>query len=159
MRITRWALVTVLVTAALGLAACGGSSNGNATAASGGSSKQVNVWIMDPGSPALQKVFTGYASTFETQHPGTHVNIEFVPWSIALNKFDTSIAGGQTPDAPKSSSVTRKRNDPSRVASPRPRWSWTRKPTRTSASASRISRRCPGIDPENPGTRPSNRAA
>jgi N,N'-diacetylchitobiose transport system substrate-binding protein len=87
-----------MVTAALALAACGSSGGGNATAANGGSSKSVNVWIMDPGSPALQGVFHGYASDFQKLHPGTHINIEFVPWSIALNKFTTSIAGGETPD-------------------------------------------------------------
>jgi N,N'-diacetylchitobiose transport system substrate-binding protein len=88
--------VALMAAAALALAACGGS--GSNSAGGGGKSKSINVWIMDPGSPALQSVFKGYATTFEQQHPGTHVNIEFVPWSIALNKFTTSIAGGSTPD-------------------------------------------------------------
>jgi N,N'-diacetylchitobiose transport system substrate-binding protein len=53
---------------------------------------------MDPGSPALQAVFTNYASGFEKLHAGTHVNLEFVPWSQAHAKFTTAIAGGSTPD-------------------------------------------------------------
>ena len=38
------------------------------------------------------------ATAFEAQHPGTKVNIQFVPWTQAHDKFTTAIAGGKTPD-------------------------------------------------------------
>ena len=53
---------------------------------------------MDPGSPKIQSVVKGYGTAFEAQHPGTKVNIEFVPWAQAHDKFTTAIAGGKMPD-------------------------------------------------------------
>src|SRR5207247_1663379 len=46
----------------------------------------------------VQKVVKAYATGFEAQHPGTKVNIEFVPWAQAHDKFVTAIAGGKVPD-------------------------------------------------------------
>ena len=54
---------------------------------------------MDPGSPKIQKVVESYATAFETKNPGTSVEIEFVPWAQAHDKFTTAIAGGKVPDA------------------------------------------------------------
>ena len=53
---------------------------------------------MDPGSPAVQKIVKQYATDFQAANPGTTVNIEFVPWAQAHDKFTTSIAGGGVPD-------------------------------------------------------------
>ena len=53
---------------------------------------------MDPGSPAVQKIVNQYATDFQAANPGTKVNIEFVPWAQAHDKFTTSIAGGGVPD-------------------------------------------------------------
>jgi N,N'-diacetylchitobiose transport system substrate-binding protein len=105
-RLTRWALVSAMLTAVLFLAACGGSddnsSSDNASAGAAPAKKElsgsITTWIMDPGSPALQGVIKNYATGFQQAHPGTQVKIEFVPWAQAHDKFTTAIAGGKVPD-------------------------------------------------------------
>jgi N,N'-diacetylchitobiose transport system substrate-binding protein len=87
--------------AALAIAACGGGSssdNGSKAAAGGKLSGSIDVWIMDPGSPKLQGVVKAYGTAFQAAHPGTKINIEFVPWAQAHDKFTTAIAGGKVPD-------------------------------------------------------------
>jgi len=96
-------LLAVLCAAGVTLAACGSDdkSSNASTSASATPAKlsgSVDVWIMDPGSPKIQSVVKGYATSFQAKHPGTTVNIEFVPWAQAHDKFTTSIAGGKTPD-------------------------------------------------------------
>lgn len=95
----RWLAVGAL-TGVLAVAGCGGSDDdkGSAAKAGGEVSGTITTWIMDPGSPKLQEVFTGYAKDFEAEHPGTDVKIEFVPWAQAHDKFTTAIAGGKVPD-------------------------------------------------------------
>jgi N,N'-diacetylchitobiose transport system substrate-binding protein len=94
-------LLAALAIASVAVAACGGSSSNNDKASTSTPAKlsgSIDVWIMDPGSPAVQKVVKGYGTSFEAAHPGTKINIEFVPWAQAHDKFTTSIAGGKTPD-------------------------------------------------------------
>jgi N,N'-diacetylchitobiose transport system substrate-binding protein len=97
-------LLAALAVASLVLAACGGSDNNSASSNSATTkapaklSGSADVWIMDPGSPKLQGVVKGYGTAFQAAHPGTTVNIEFVPWAQAHDKFTTAIAGGKTPD-------------------------------------------------------------
>ena len=57
----------------------------------------ISVWIMDPGSPKIQDVVKQYGTDFEAAHPGTKVEIQFVPWAQAHDKFVTAIAGGKVP--------------------------------------------------------------
>jgi N,N'-diacetylchitobiose transport system substrate-binding protein len=88
------------VLAALVVAGCG-SDDDDGDAASQSAAKlsgEASVWIMDPGSPALQGVINDYATEFEKANPGTTVNVEFVPWAQAHDKFTTAIAGGKVPD-------------------------------------------------------------
>ena len=61
-------------------------------------SGSISVWIMDPGSPKIQGVVKQYGTDFEAAHPGTKVDIQFVPWAQAHDKFVTAIAGGKVPD-------------------------------------------------------------
>jgi N,N'-diacetylchitobiose transport system substrate-binding protein len=91
-----------LVLAAV-VAACGGSddkssSSGDKAAASSKLSGSISVWIMDPGSPKIQDVVKQYGTDFSAAHPGTKVDIQFVPWAQAHDKFVTAIAGGKVPD-------------------------------------------------------------
>ena len=53
---------------------------------------------MDPGSPKIQDVVKQYGTDFEAKNPGTKVDIQFVPWAQAHDKFVTAIAGGKVPD-------------------------------------------------------------
>ena len=98
----KWLSACALI-GVLAVAGCGGDDDDSGTAAKssdggGGISGSITTWIMDPGSPALQDVFKGYATDFQAKHPGTEVNIEFVPWAQAHDKFTTAIAGGKVPD-------------------------------------------------------------
>lgn len=98
---SRWMAAGTALAAALAIAACGGGSssdNGSKAAAGGKLSGSIDVWIMDPGSPKLQGVVKAYGTAFQSAHPGTKINIEFVPWAQAHDKFTTAIAGGKVPD-------------------------------------------------------------
>ena len=99
MYMRRWIAAGALA-GVLALAGCGGDDDEPAgTSAKGGQlSGSIDVWIMDPGSPAVQKIVNQYATDFQAANPGTTVNIEFVPWAQAHDKFTTSIAGGGVPD-------------------------------------------------------------
>jgi N,N'-diacetylchitobiose transport system substrate-binding protein len=93
------AVASVLLAAVM--AACGGGDDdqpsGNA-AEKGKLEGSISVWIMDPGSPKIQGVVQQYGKDFEAAHPGTKVDIQFVPWAQAHDKFVTAIAGGKVPD-------------------------------------------------------------
>ena len=83
------------------VAACGGSDDNESAdkaAASGKLEGSISVWIMDPGSPKIQGVVQQYGTDFEAANPGTKVDIQFVPWAQAHDKFVTAIAGGKVPD-------------------------------------------------------------
>jgi N,N'-diacetylchitobiose transport system substrate-binding protein len=97
-------LLAALCVVGMTLAACGSDDNkssgdkASTSAAPAKLSGSVSVWIMDPGSPKIQGVLKDYATAFQAAHPGTKIDIEFVPWAQAHDKFTTSIAGGKTPD-------------------------------------------------------------
>jgi N,N'-diacetylchitobiose transport system substrate-binding protein len=95
---SRFMAVGALLAAAVALSACGGSDDDDKAATASKPSGAIDVWIMDPGSPALQGVIKGYATDFQAANPGTSVKIQFVPWAQAHDKFTTSIAGGKVPD-------------------------------------------------------------
>ena len=90
-------------------AACGGSDDEGAVSsaaagstaqakASGGLKGSITTWIMGSASDPGAQVVKGQASQFEQAHPGTKVDVQFIDWSQAHDKFTTSIAGGQVPD-------------------------------------------------------------
>src|SRR5262245_57087688 len=89
---------------AAAVAACGSddsntqSSKQDSTNNASKLSGSIDVWIMDPGSPKIQDVVKQYGTDFEAAHPGTKINIQFVPWAQAHDKFVTAIAGGKVPD-------------------------------------------------------------
>src|SRR3954451_5269294 len=84
------------------VAACGGSDDNKATGGASTDSNKlsgsISVWIMDPGSPKIQGVVKQYGTDFQAAHPGTKVDIQFIPWAQAHDKFVTAIAGGKVPD-------------------------------------------------------------
>jgi N,N'-diacetylchitobiose transport system substrate-binding protein len=75
----------------LGAAACGGDS--------GSPEGSIEVWIMQPGSDALEKLIRGFADDFQKDNPKAKVDLQFVPWASAHDQFVTAIGGGQVPDA------------------------------------------------------------
>jgi N,N'-diacetylchitobiose transport system substrate-binding protein len=99
---SKFMAVGALLAVCAGLVACGGGDDNDKAASStkpsGKPSGSIDVWIMDPGSPALQGVIKDYGTAFQAANPGTTVNVQFVPWAQAHDKFTTSIAGGKVPD-------------------------------------------------------------
>src|SRR3954462_10338089 len=96
-----FSVAAVGVALAAVVAACGGSDDNKTAAKAGASNKlegSISVWIMDPGSPKIQGVIKQYGTDFEAAHPGTKIDVQFVPWAQAHDKFVTAIAGGKVPD-------------------------------------------------------------
>ncbi|WP_127794403.1 sugar ABC transporter substrate-binding protein [Agromyces sp. LHK192] len=83
------------VTAALALSACaGGSSDGGSA---DGEGKTLDVWIMQGTNPDSEAFFDAVGEAF-TEETGAELNVEFVEWADAHDRFVTSIAGGTSPD-------------------------------------------------------------
>ncbi|MGH9040135.1 MAG: extracellular solute-binding protein [Acidimicrobiia bacterium] len=93
----RMPVPALLLTLILLAGACGGGNPAGPLGASdeGGA---IDVWIMEPGSPELKTYFTQASSDFESAHPGSQVEVQFVPWASAHDQFITAIGGDQVPD-------------------------------------------------------------
>jgi len=96
--------VGVAATAAIGLVLSGCSSGGSGSGASpsGGGSidasgQTLTVWIMQGTNANADSFFSDVSSAFKAQ-TGATLDVQYVAWSDAMNRFTTSIAGGTTPD-------------------------------------------------------------
>lgn len=90
--------IAVLGVAVLGITACsssGGGGNGDESAS--GEGKTLDVWIMQGTNPDAEPFFDEVSDAFE-EETGATLNVEFVQWADAHDRFVTSIAGGTTPD-------------------------------------------------------------
>ncbi|HBR28227.1 MAG TPA: hypothetical protein DD789_02185 [Firmicutes bacterium] len=59
----------------------------------------LEVWIMQTGNPAgAEKMFAELNKEFTKAHRGVKVNVSWIPWTGAQQKFLTSIVGGMAPD-------------------------------------------------------------
>jgi N,N'-diacetylchitobiose transport system substrate-binding protein len=91
--------------AALGLlaAACGNDSDGSsdfsgeATESINAEGETLTVWIMEGTNPDADPFFKQVKAAF-TEETGAELDVQYVPWAEAHDKFTTSIAGGTTPD-------------------------------------------------------------
>lgn len=93
-------LSAVLAAVALGVAACGGAegdAGGQAEGGASGEGKTLTVWIMEGTNPDAGPFFEEVSAAF-TERTGAELDVQFVPWASAHDKFVTSIAGGTTPD-------------------------------------------------------------
>ena len=88
--------VAVLATAMFGLTACAGGSNGG-DEGSNAEGETLDVWIMEGTNPDSEAFFDEVGAAF-TEETGAELNVEFVQWADAHDRFVTSIAGGTTPD-------------------------------------------------------------
>ena len=57
----------------------------------------LNVWIMQGTNPSAEDFFADVSAAFE-EETGATLDVEFVEWGDAHDRFVTSIAGGTTPD-------------------------------------------------------------
>lgn len=73
-------------------AACGGGGGGE-TEGDG----TLTVWIMQGTNPDAEDFFADVSTSFE-EETGATLDVEFVEWADAHDRFVTSIAGGTTPD-------------------------------------------------------------
>ena len=97
---TRFLPIAALgLTAVLGLTACSsgsddaGANNGDVNA----EGQTLDVWIMEGTNPDSEAFFDEVGEAF-TEETGAELNVEYVQWADAHDRFVTSIAGGTTPD-------------------------------------------------------------
>lgn len=100
MKKTRWSAVAVVAAAAIVLTGCGRASDtgsGAAEATTIGDAQAegtLTMWAMGAEGEALPE----FVKQFEDANPGVTVEVTPVPWDAAYSKFQTAIAGGNTPD-------------------------------------------------------------
>jgi N,N'-diacetylchitobiose transport system substrate-binding protein len=95
MRMKIRTIAAAVLMAALAVAAVG------ATGASGGpAANTLTVWLQTDAqqNPAWEKIVKDTNATFERQHPGWNVNVQYQTWNDHLQKFDAALAGGSVPD-------------------------------------------------------------
>ena len=85
---------TILLVLCLVAAGCKGGSGGQTEPAA----EAIKVWIMQPGSPALEQFFTDAEREFEAANAGRTVDITFVQWAQAHQQFVSSLGAGTLPD-------------------------------------------------------------
>jgi N,N'-diacetylchitobiose transport system substrate-binding protein len=90
----RLAGIALAAAAALAVAGCG-DDGGDGTAQSGGES--LTVWIMEGTNPDAGPFFDQLKADFKKE-TNADLNIQFVPWSAAHDKFVAAVGGGETPD-------------------------------------------------------------
>jgi N,N'-diacetylchitobiose transport system substrate-binding protein len=73
-----------------------------ASTASGGTTKasasSITVWLMSDAQNGWPAAVASATNQFKNQHPGVDVNVQYQSWDSVLQKFDASIAAGDTPD-------------------------------------------------------------
>ncbi|QWZ09428.1 sugar ABC transporter substrate-binding protein [Nocardioides panacis] len=104
MLVTRKAgrLAVGLAALSLTVAACGGGSSdsgaiSDSTGKVDGAGKSLSVWIMEGTNPDAKPFFSGVSAAFKKE-TGATLDVQYVPWAEAHDKFVNSIAGGTTPD-------------------------------------------------------------
>ncbi|MEO6142731.1 MAG: extracellular solute-binding protein [Dermatophilaceae bacterium] len=94
-------VVALCLTTAMGLAACGRSTDSGTTSgdtaktvSSGKATGTITVWAFGAEGDALPKL----AKEFEADNPGVKINVTGIPFDSAHDKLATAITAGKTPD-------------------------------------------------------------
>ena len=90
-------IVALGLTAALALTACAGGSDDAGNDDVNAEGQTLTVWIMEGTNPDSEAFFDSVGEAF-TEETGAELDVEFVQWADAHDRFVTSIAGGTTPD-------------------------------------------------------------
>jgi len=91
----RLAAVALAATTALVIAGCGDGDSD--TANNDTTNQSLTVWIMEGTNPDATPFFDKVKTAFKKDN-NAELNIQFVPWSAAHDKFVTAVGGGETPD-------------------------------------------------------------
>src|ERR1044071_4001479 len=73
------------------------------TAATSGATKRatassITVWLQVDAQSSWPDVVAAASQKFQSDHPGTSVNVQYQNWGDHLQKFDATLAGGGGPD-------------------------------------------------------------
>src|SRR5438477_8827700 len=73
------------------------------TAATSGATKRatansITVWLQVDAQSSWPDVVAAANQKFQSDHPGTTVNVQYQNWGDHLQKFDAALAGGGGPD-------------------------------------------------------------
>jgi len=59
----------------------------------------ITVWLQTDAQAAnWAPIVAGATAQFHKDHPGVNVNVQYQTWPTHLQKFDATLAGGNTPD-------------------------------------------------------------
>jgi N,N'-diacetylchitobiose transport system substrate-binding protein len=82
--------------------AVGVTTAGAKTAAPSGSTRAaattITVWLMTDAQSSWPQIVAAANRTFQAQHSGVDVKVEYQGWGDHLTKFDAALAGGDAPD-------------------------------------------------------------
>jgi N,N'-diacetylchitobiose transport system substrate-binding protein len=62
------------------------------------SASSITVWLQVDAQSGWPQVVAAANKAFEAQNPGVTVNVQYQQWNTHLQKFDATLAGGNTPD-------------------------------------------------------------
>ncbi|MGP9616216.1 ABC transporter substrate-binding protein [Arthrobacter sp. AOP36-A1-22] len=93
----KWAAVLSIGTLALGLSACGSSSNDDVGDAKAGGT--ITYWASNQGTSVTddERVLQDSIDRY-TEETGTKVELEVIPWSDLYNRILTAVSSGDGPD-------------------------------------------------------------
>jgi N,N'-diacetylchitobiose transport system substrate-binding protein len=85
--------VAAAMVVALGVVAATASASGNRHQAN-----KVTVWLQVDAQSGWPDVVAAANQQFQADHPGTTVDVQYQNWGDHLQKFDATLAAGNTPD-------------------------------------------------------------
>ena len=85
--------VAVVMAAALGVVAATASASGHKQQAG-----KITVWLQVDAQSGWPDVVAAANQQFQADHPGTSVEVQYQNWGDHLQKFDATLAAGNTPD-------------------------------------------------------------
>jgi N,N'-diacetylchitobiose transport system substrate-binding protein len=84
-------LVAAIAAVALGVVAATANAGSQA-------SNKLTVWLQVDAQNGWPDVVAAANQQFQSDHPGWSVDVQYQQWTTHLQKFDATIAGGDTPD-------------------------------------------------------------
>jgi N,N'-diacetylchitobiose transport system substrate-binding protein len=85
--------VAAVLAVALGVVAATASASGQRAAAN-----KLTVWLQVDAQSGWPDVVAAANKQFQTDHPGWTVDVQYQNWGDHLQKFDATLAGGNSPD-------------------------------------------------------------